>query len=119
MMHMSFDEYQALARRTQNTELTKDERINHALLGIAAEAGEICGIYQKKYQGHRVYFGDVAKELGDLLWFCAELADCLDVGLGAVATANIEKLKIRYPSGYTAKDSLERRDMHVEEPHPL
>lgn len=107
---MKFDEYQALARRTQNTELSKEERLNHALLGIASEAGEICGHYQKKYQGHTVYFGDVAKELGDLLWFCAELADCLEVALGNIAAANIEKLKIRYPAGFAAKDSIERRD---------
>jgi NTP pyrophosphatase (non-canonical NTP hydrolase) len=52
----------------------------------------------------------VAKELGDLMWFIAELADCIEVELDDVAKANIEKLKIRYPGGFTAKDSIERRD---------
>lgn len=107
---MDFKEYQELARRTQNNELTNDERLYHALFGIASEAGEICGAYQKKYQGHTVYFGDIAKEMGDLLWFLSELADCLGVELADVAKANIAKLRIRYPGGFSETDSIERRD---------
>lgn len=107
---MNFDEYQALARRTQNPELNDKDRLEHALFGCMSELGEIAGIYQKAHQGHKVYYGEVVKELGDLLWFCAELADCIEVNLDDVAKANIEKLKIRYPGGFTAKDSLERRD---------
>ena len=107
---MNFDEYQALARRTQNTELSDKDKLEHALFGCMSELGEIAGIYQKAHQGHKGYCGEVAKELGDLMWFIAELADCIEVNLDDVAKTNIEKLKIRYPGGFTAKDSLERRD---------
>jgi NTP pyrophosphatase (non-canonical NTP hydrolase) len=107
---VDFKEYQALARRTQNTELSDKDRLEHALFGCMSKLGEIAGIYQKAHQGHAVYFGEVAKELGDLMWFIAELADCIEVELDDVAKANIEKLKIRYPGGFTAKDSIERRD---------
>ena len=110
MDKMTLSEYQSLARRTQNCELGEKERLEHALFGCMSELGEIAGIYQKAHQGHKVYYGEVAKELGDLMWFIAELADCIGVDLDDVARANIEKLKIRYPGGFTAKDSIERRD---------
>ena len=62
---MTFDEYQVLARRTQNDELTVADKLNHALHGLVAEVGEIHSIYQKKYQGHPVDNEKVLDELGD------------------------------------------------------
>lgn len=48
---MQMNEYQALARRTQNAKLSLKERKEHALMGMISELGEICGIYQKTHQG--------------------------------------------------------------------
>ncbi|MBO7669723.1 MAG: nucleoside triphosphate pyrophosphohydrolase family protein [Oscillospiraceae bacterium] len=107
---MTFDAYQALARRTQNRDLTKHERRDHALCGLAAECGEIHGIYQKSYQGHKVETARVEEELGDLLWFCAELADVLGVSLNLVADANIQKLRRRYPDGFDEEHSIHREE---------
>lgn len=49
---MTFNEYQCLARRTQNENLNQEQREDHALHGMAAELGEIHSIYQKELQGH-------------------------------------------------------------------
>ena len=110
---MTFDECQQAAARTINPELTKGEALMHGLLGLSAEAGEVCGLHQKRYQGHIVDHGHIVKELGDCLWMIAEICTALDIDMGSVATANIVKLKERYPDGFSAEKSLHRRDGDV------
>ena len=105
---MTFDDYQALARRTQNTALNGHQRLEHALHGLCSEVGEIHAIYQKMYQGHAVSVDDVADELGDLLWFAGELCDALGIRLDDVAVLNIKKLRRRYPEGFDEERSLHR-----------
>lgn len=70
--------------------------------------GEIHAIYQKKYQGHAVRTEKVIDEVGDLLWFAAELCDCLGVTMEYVCEANIAKLRKRYPNGFDAERSVHR-----------
>lgn len=107
---MTFAEYQALARRTQNKELSTAGMQAHALHGMASEVGEIHGLHQKVYQGHVLNLEDAIKELGDLLWFVAEYADALNVTLDEVAWANIEKLRKRYPDGFDVEHSVHREE---------
>ena len=105
---MTFNEYQELARRTQNAELDMDEKRLHALHGLASEVGEIHGLFQKVYQGHPLSLDDLEKEIGDLLWFVAELCDVYHWSMGNVAAENIEKLRKRYPEGFDAERSVHR-----------
>lgn len=106
---MTLNEYQDLARRTQNPALDDYERLLHALFGIGSECGEILGIYQKVFQGHEIDEEKVVDEMGDLMWFLAELADCLKVELDFVGQHNIAKLLKRYPgAGFSAERSLHR-----------
>lgn len=48
---MTLDTYQRKAARTINEKLSAEEKIRHAVHGMAAEAGEVNGLYQKVYQG--------------------------------------------------------------------
>lgn len=105
-----FDDYQVLARRTQNMELTQAQRLRHALFGMASEVGEIHAIYQKGYQGHEVMVDKVVDECSDLMWFIAELCDALGVQMNDVAQYNIEKLKKRFPDGFDPERSLHREE---------
>lgn len=102
--------YQKNAARTINPDLTKNQQITHALHGMASEVGEIHGIYQKMYQGHGLDESHVRKELGDLLWFIAELCTAYDWDLDVVCWENIEKLRNRYPKGFTEQESLHRAE---------
>ena len=106
---MNLNEYQNLARRTQNAKLSLHERKEHALMGMASELGEICSHYQKVHQGHPMIVNDVIDELGDLLWFIAEFCDVLRVDLDYVAERNIDKLRSRYPEGFERMRSLDRK----------
>ena len=116
---MELERYQDLARRTQNQTLTLAQNQTltlaqkrmHALHGLASEVGEIHGIYQKTFQGHALRSEDVIDELGDLLWFAAELADVLGVSLDEVAQRNVDKLLKRYPEGFEEVRSINRREM--------
>ena len=111
---MEFNQYQELACRTQNPNLTQHERLMHALHGMASEVGEIHSIYQKLYQGHMLEIEKVIDEAGDLLWFVAELADVLGVSLNGIAKHNIEKLKKRYPEGFDEDHSVNREEYKHE-----
>lgn len=107
---MTFDDYQALARRTQNRELSMDLKQRHALHGLSSEVGEIHGLFQKIYQGHCLNLNDLEKEIGDLLWFVAELCDSCGWSMREVAEKNIDKLKKRYPEGFDAERSIHRKE---------
>lgn len=50
------------------------------------------------------------KELGDVLYYHTWLIDTLGHELGDVAQLNVEKLRKRYATGYTLKQSLERKE---------
>ena len=105
---MTLNEYQALARRTQNKEIMPIERRLHALHGMSAEVGEIHSIYQKFYQGHPIGTEELVKEVGDLMWFIAEFCDVIGADMEEVAEKNIAKLKDRYPEGFDAERSINR-----------
>lgn len=107
---MKFEEYQTLARRTQNKDLDNTQREYHAMHGMASEVGEIHGLYQKVFQGHVATKEAAVKELGDLLWFMAEYTDALGVDLEAVARMNIDKLRKRYPDGFDVDHSVHREE---------
>lgn len=106
---MNFNEYQQLAARTINNELNYKEKGMHALHGMVGEIGELHSLYQKRYQGHAFDVDHAKKELGDLLWFIAEYCTAHNWSMDDIAQTNIEKLKARYPEGFTAEKSLNRK----------
>ena len=106
---MTGNEYQTLAIRTCSVQ-DPDLQLYHSVFGLAAEAGEVAGILQKEYQGHRFDKEHMIKELGDCLWMIAECAHAMGVKLDDVMRINIDKLKARYPDGFDAEHSLHRAE---------
>jgi NTP pyrophosphatase (non-canonical NTP hydrolase) len=77
-------------------------RLNHAVLGLAGEVGELAGAVEKwLYYGRELDRNNVKEELGDCCWRLAQACDCMGLDLGEVMGANLNKLKVRYPGGYT------------------
>ena len=107
-MGMTLNEYQLQAARTINPALTLEKCHMHALHEIAAEVGEIHSLYQKELQGHGFSREHLKKEIGDLLWGIAELCTSKGIRLDEVAAMNIEKLRLRYPDGFSAERSIHR-----------
>lgn len=107
---MTGNEYQKLAMRTCNILYSnKDDMMRHAILGLNSEAGEVAGIFQKKYQGHEIDIEHVKKELGDCLWMIAEACTAYGFSMDDVMSGNIEKLRTRYPDGFSVERSVYRQ----------
>ena len=107
-MELTIREYYQSAKRTMNEALTWEQTRNHALHGLAAEVGEIHGLYQKTYQGHTLSKERVMDELGDLAWFWMELCFAEGFDPQEVLEYNIDKLTKRYPSGFSVERSIHR-----------
>ena len=107
---MHLNRYQSLAARTINPDHDKAEMLAHALYGLAAEVGEVHSIFQKQMQGHTASMDHLKKELGDCLWMIAEACTACDFTLEEIANLNIEKLMKRYPNGFEADKSLNRKE---------
>ena len=109
---MRMNEYQTLAQRTCNITNTVGDKIENGCMGLCGEAGECIDLMKKaRFQGHELDREKMIEELGDVLWYCAELACGLGVTLEEVAERNITKLRRRYPDGFDAERSrnMERR----------
>ena len=108
---MRMNEYQDLAQRTCNITNAPDDKIMNGCMGLNGEAGECIDLLKKaRFQGHELDREKMIEELGDVLWYCAELACGLGVTLEEVARRNIEKLKRRYPEGFDAERSRNREE---------
>src|SRR5947209_8223854 len=95
---MNFDEYQARARETDQRP-TGAESVIIPLLGLAGEAGSLLSEYKKRLRdgaSHTEYEPLVAEELGDLLWYIANVASKFDLSLSDIAAANLAKTKRRW-----------------------
>lgn len=113
---MNTNEYQKLAARTlidrPDFEIAdNDMMIVWNALGLAGEAGEVVDQIKKGIlHQHGLDRDKMKKELGDVCWYVAALCTKLDLDLGEVFEANIDKLKKRYPDGYKPADSMKRID---------
>lgn len=108
---ITFNEYQALAMRTSNKELSPDYHLMNGALGLCGESGEVADMVKKCFmQGHDLDFEHLAKELGDVLWYVAETATAIDMDLNTIAKMNIQKLNERYPDGFSADRSQNRQE---------
>ena len=100
---MELDEYQRGALRTAAPRDKRNELL-HLVLGLVGESGEVAEKFKKWIRDldsdeSRIDRADIAKELGDVLWYVAVLADYLDLALDDIATANLAKLASRQDRG--------------------
>jgi NTP pyrophosphatase (non-canonical NTP hydrolase) len=81
-------------------------------IGVTGEAGEIAEVIKKGvFHQYGIDREKLLKEIGDTLWYLAGLCSVMDIDISTVMQQNIEKLRIRYPDGFTAEDSRRRIDV--------
>ena len=95
-------DYQRLSRRT--AQYPREAWLAYPALGLAGEAGEVAEHAKKAIRDDGGEVSDerraaMAKELGDVLWYVAQLASELDLDLDEIAQANLEKLLSRQRRG--------------------
>lgn len=100
---MNFNEYQKRAAEFdlfEKTDNLKSPAFVEKVLGLAGEAGETADkikklIRDKSGEADAEDVDSIKKELGDVLWYIANIARYLEVSLEDVAQTNIEKLSSR------------------------
>ena len=103
---MDFNSYQKEARRTDRIPSSDDDfSMIVPMFGLAGEAGQLLSEYKKHLrdgQAHRLYKERVAEELGDILWYVANVASKFDLSLSDIAAANLVKVEQRWLGERTA-----------------
>lgn len=104
LSEMDFEQYQAQAHRTaeypaQGTFIG----LCYASLGVNGEAGEVAEQVKKAWRNDGIITPEreakIADELGDVLWYCAQVATELGLNLQDIAEGNVQKLAKRRETG--------------------
>jgi NTP pyrophosphatase (non-canonical NTP hydrolase) len=102
-----FDDYQEAASKTAI--YPPNVKVFYPALGLAGEVGEVANKIKKHYRDLTpLDREELAKELGDVLWYVSALASDLGVSLGYVATENLKKLNSRKERGVLGGSGDER-----------
>lgn len=106
---LTANDYQRMAMRTAGEYDNYYEQLRNAAYGLNGEAGEVIDLLKKhEFQGHDLPDEKLIDECGDVLWYCALLADALGFTLEQVMNRNIDKLRKRYPDGFDKNRSINR-----------
>ena len=103
MYGISAKAYQIAACETET--VPKEKATEYLTLGLTGEAGEIAnkvkkfirdGAAQDEYEAKKIQIG---YEIGDVLWYCAVLAEEMGMDLGHIMENNLQKLADRKKRG--------------------
>lgn len=98
---MTLNDYQRAAGRTSSAPWPERERLLVQTLGLCGEAGEVADLVKKDaWHGQPLTDERLCDELGDVLWYLADVARARGIDLELVAARNIAKLERRYPDGF-------------------
>jgi NTP pyrophosphatase (non-canonical NTP hydrolase) len=90
---MDFNEYQELTKQT--AKYPPEKAIEYLTLGIASEAGEVAGKVKKIIRDGGTIEEkrhEIMSEVGDVLWYIAQIGAIIGFSLEEIAKKNIEKL---------------------------
>jgi NTP pyrophosphatase (non-canonical NTP hydrolase) len=104
-------DYQRLSRRT--AQYPREAWLAYPALGLAGEAGEVAEHAKKAIRDDAGQVSEerraaMAKELGDVLWYVAQIASELDLDLDEIADTNLQKLLSRQRRGVLSGSGDER-----------
>ncbi len=99
---MTFDDYQKAAVATAI--YPDDLKLIYPAIGLAGETGEVMEHIKKTIRDNNRQLTEdrrhaLAKELGDVLWYMANLAEDAGLSLADIARQNIEKVNSRKARG--------------------
>jgi NTP pyrophosphatase (non-canonical NTP hydrolase) len=107
---MDLQQYQLEASKTDQVPGSDIKSLMVPLLGLAGEAGSLLTEYKKLLrdgEAYRIFKERIAEELGDILWYVANIATKAELNLADVAHGNLTKIRC-------APAQLARRRVHSE-----
>lgn len=98
-MAMTFEEYQKESQKTAHYPVVGAPFV-YPTLGLVGEAGEVAEKIKKIFRDNGGVVdesrrAEITKEMGDVLWYLAQLAVTLNISLEDIAQKNLEKLRSR------------------------
>lgn len=113
-MIKNLKEYQKLCKKTARDFDDKEKEILTWGLGMAGEAGDVAGCIKKTISHKNDQKAGIKENLGDTLWYMAMICDYFGWDFDEILEENIEKLKKRYPEGFT-ENRADRRGIDWNE----
>jgi len=101
---MTFVEYQEQSRRTALYPAIGESKLIYPVLGLTGEAGEVAEKIKKIFRDNGGVISEeqkqeLAKELGDVLWYLSQISSELNLSLADIAQMNLDKLLSRLDRG--------------------
>lgn len=98
---MRFQDYQEAAKRTAGHHDSYILKLANFAMGLAGESGELVdGLKKEMFHGRAMSNEHFEEEVGDILWYLANLCSARGFWLHRIAENNILKLNKRYPKGF-------------------
>jgi len=95
------------------------QKLQHSIIGLAGEVGELAGAWERHiYYGQDLDVPNLKEEVGDCLWYLAELCDAMGFSMSEIMEGNIRKLQKRFPDKFKedlAKEENRNRLLEMEE----
>lgn len=108
---MTLKEYLDNVNRTRNKDLKFEESLCMISMGLSGEAGELTDLIKKiVFHYHAMDLDKIKKEMGDVLWYWSALCIVLNLDPEEILNLNVAKLKSRYPAGFSAENSINRKE---------
>jgi len=98
---MKLNDFQREANRTDQRPGSDEGALLFPVIGLSSEVGSLVRHVKKRLRdqdAYELFAGEMADELGDVLWYVANLAEKLGVGLDEIAMANLRKIRSRWPA---------------------
>lgn len=92
----------------------KDEILNWSI-GLCEECGEVMNHIKHHCWGHEdINDVEIAKEMGDVLWYLSALATVMNLDLETIATLNMRKLEHRFGGEFSDEKSKARHEQELK-----
>jgi NTP pyrophosphatase (non-canonical NTP hydrolase) len=111
LFDMDIDLYQNFTPTTAVYPMAGTRAIEEAMylaLGLNGEAGEVAEAIKKWWRDGKIDVNLLEKELGDVMWYVSQLANCFNLDLAEVLIKNRDKLIDRQNRGKLSGSGNER-----------
>jgi len=96
---ISLEDYQKFCDSIARKNKDKEKEILGWGLGIAGEAGDVASCIKKTYGHQNDQVKGIKENLGDTLWYIAQICNYYGWKLDEVIQENVDKLQKRYTEG--------------------